>query len=154
MFKFGFQGRAVSTPRNKNRRGRIFRSKIASFVREYLESPTPPVETVATAKFLTSGGEDGVTITSVNGNGDNYLIGIYKESTFIPPFTTYIDYYFNVWNPSRRLVYNGNESTLAALIRSAQNAGALRGILSISLAGGVTDVVYNGQFVAQATRVM
>lgn len=147
MFKFGFQGRAVGTPRNKNRRGRLFRSRIASFVRESLE-------TVATAKFLTSGGEDGVTITSVNGNGDNYLIGIYKESTFIPPFTTYIDYYFNVWNPSRGLVYNGNESTLAALITSAQNAGALRGILSISLAGGVTDVVYNGQFVAQATRVM
>ena len=147
MFKFGFQGRAVGTPRNRNRRGRLFRSRIASFVRESLE-------TVATAKFLTSGGEDGVTITSVNGNGDNYLIGIYKESTFIPPFTTYIDYYFNVWNPSRRLVYNGNESTLAALITSAQNAGALRGILSISLAGGVTDVVYNGQFVAQATRVM
>ena len=147
MFKFGFQGRAVGTPRNKNRRGRLFRSRIASFVRESLE-------TVATAKFLTSGGEVGVTITSVNENGDNYLIGIYKESTFIPPFTTYIDYYFNVWNPSRGLVYNGNESTLAALITSAQNAGALRGILSISLAGGVTDVVYNGQFVAQATRVM
>ena len=151
MFKFGFQGRAVGTPRNKNRRGRLFRSRIASFVRESLESPTPPV---ATAKFLTSGGEDGVTITSVNGNGDNYLIGIYKESTFIPPFTSYVDYYFNVWNPSRGLVYNGNESTLAALITSAQNAGALRGILSISLAGGVTDVVYNGQFLAQATRVM
>jgi hypothetical protein len=152
LFKFGFQGKAVGTPRNRNRRGRTFRSKLASFIRESLDSS--PVEKVATAKFLTAGGDDGVTITSVNENGDNYLIAIQKESVFIPPFTTYIDYYFNVWNPSRVSVYSGNEATLAALITSAQNAGALRGILSISLADGVTDVVYNGVYVQGATRVM
>ena len=152
---FGFQGKALGTPRRALSRGQVSPVRIARYLFS-VGTPVSPVEPdqAATAEFLTSGAREGITFTSVDGNGDNFKVVVFKEVTFIPPFTTYTDYYIYIWNARGNSVYTGTGSTLAASVTNAQNAAALTGVLEITLASGVTEVVYSGsQFIESATPV-
>jgi hypothetical protein len=154
---FGIQGKALGTPRRALSRGQVSPVRIARYLYAIASPVTPdPVDPTpaATAEFLTSGGREGITFTSVDGNGDNFKVVVFKEVTFIPPFTTYTDYYIYIWNARGNSVYTGTGSTLAASVTNAQNAAALTGVLEITLASGVTEVVYSGsQFIGSATPV-
>jgi hypothetical protein len=141
--KLGFQGRTLRLPRGSTRRGRIPSSRITQYTRRVVLDPKK-------AEFLASGGGEGATFSSVLGLGDNFRVAITKGRV-----DGRFKWSITVWDNRGNEVFSTiNEGTLALAITSASNSANLSGFLDITLASGVTDVVYSSSLTyARATIV-
>lgn len=147
--RIGFQGKGLPTPRRSRGVGKVTRSRINRYLFESASvvSPVDPVgpapATPATAEFLARGGGEGLTFTSVDGNGDGYRVGVFKSTTY-QGFGFVTNYLIIVFEPNGyQIYYGGGQTSLAGATNAAQNAAALSGILEVTLASGVTEVVYS-----------
>lgn len=153
---FGLQGKALGTPRRALSRGQVSPVRIARYLFS-VATPVTPVEPAqaATAEFLsTVMGEDPLVFTSVDGNGDNFKVVVFKETVFIPFSGLSVTYSIVIWDDSDSLVFNTYQTSLDPAIKAAQNAAALNGVLEVTAPNGLSEVVYSGsQFIGSATPV-
>jgi len=114
-------------------------------------SPVPEEPAAAeVAEFPAQGGGTGLTFTSISGNGDGYRVTVFYEFVMFGGAT----YYITVYQPNGTLVFSTGTASLAQSVTNAQNAAALSGILEVTLAEGVTAVVYSNSTAARDGTVV
>lgn len=151
--RIGFQGKGLPTPRRSRGTGKITRSRVNRylFAIASVVSPIPEAPAAAeVAEFPAQGGGAGLTFTSISGNGDGYRVTVFYEFVMFGGAT----YYITVYQPNGTLVFSTGTSTLAQSVTNAQNAAALSSILEVTLAEGVTEVVYSSSTAARHATIV
>jgi len=155
---FGFQGKALGTPRRALSRGQVSPVRLARYLFSIATVVTPnPVEPTpaATAEFLAAiMGQDPLVFTSVDGNGDNFKVVVFKETVFIPFAGLSVTYSIVIWDDSDSVIFSTYQTSLDPAIKAAQNAAALTGVLEVTAPNGLSEVVYSGSpYIGSASPV-